>query len=200
MKHVLLLLTVFSGVFANEKTDKQLNMPNDYKGRDLLVGRGAYFFFTDGTNREIWDDGTIDLEIENTYWFTNYYSTFQNINFIWKDGASSFGTPVSIDMATISIGVKEFFSIVPSLLNGYLGFGFTCGLVWTNNKSEFIPNHYFWASPGIVGKSGLILFAKSKVSIDIFFDAYYQPIWSGALNSYTDMGGFRTGVGMGYLF
>ena len=198
MKKFLVLLTVASYIFAAQEA------PNEYKdglkGRDLLVGRAGYFFFTDGTNREVWDNGTIDVELENNYWYTNRYSTFQNINFIWRDGTSSFNTPVSINMATISLGIKQFFPIIKDYFNAYLGFGFTCGLVWTNNESNFIPNHNFWASPGIVGKSGLVFFTERAIMFDLFFDVYYQPIWTSALDSYTDMGGFKTGLGIGYLF
>ena len=200
MKKILILLTMFSYLIANDRYDKQEGDCYDFTGLNLLGARAAYFFFTDGTNREVWDNGSIDLEIENNYWFANYYSTFQNINFIFKDGDSTFGTPVRINMATISLGVKEFFPIGQDALIAYLGFGLTCGLVWANNQSQFIPNQDFWASPGIVGKSGLLLIPMCQVVIDLFFDVYYQPIWTSASDSYADMGGFRTGGGICYLF
>ncbi len=172
---------------------------------NLIEARAAYFFFTNTDAREIYHNGTIDLELEHNYWFTSRYSVWTNLNFIWQSGKSqTLSTPTWINITTLSLGAKEFFSIWKETIKLYLGLGITGAYVRTKDQTNHLPQKTIRWSPGCVGKFGFLFHYKPRVFVDLFFDYYYQPTPTRKGRSFTDsvidLGGFRTGAGIGYSF
>jgi hypothetical protein len=211
MKKYLLFVAIFCR--ANLTCEESSSI-DDNKREVWLTSaelRAGYFYFIDENAREIYDNGTIDLEIENNIWWTHYNSFWVNFNFIWANGQSElFLTASNVNIATLSGGIKGFFPIKSSYIEAlqpyyidevevYLGVGFAAAIIWTNDQTAFLPNQTVRFSPGVAAKFGFLIHLGKNFFLDPFFDYYYQPTTTRQNNT-VDIGGFRTGAGIGYLF
>lgn len=71
------------------------------------------------------------------------------------------------------------------------------------DQTDYLFKKTVRLSPGCVGKVGLLFQTRSRFLVDLFFDYYYQPTAvqkSSSSDSSVNLGGFRTGVGIGYCF
>lgn len=173
--------------------------------RDLLEFRASYFFFTLQNPRNVYGTSLFSLEAENNYWFWKATSVFANFNFTWDAGKTvALNTPSQMYIPTLSAGVKEFFPITEKDLFVYLGIGLSVAIPYTVDSSNHLDTYTTRFSPGLVGKSGFLWMVKPRIAFDFFFDYYLQPTTKKMNSSFggslTDIGGFRTGGGVGYLF
>jgi hypothetical protein len=177
----------------------------DLKGHDYLEFRAGEFFFTDKNNRATYGSEIITLEVEDNHFFSSKYSIWGNVNTAWNSGATvSFSTPTDMSITILSIGGKRFFPVTQKEIKLYLGIGLTAGVAHTTNNADYLADTMTRFTPGVVGKFGFIAQHKSNFTFDLFFDYYIQPTLKSMNASFfdkvTDVGGFHTGVGIGYIF
>ena len=184
----------------------------ELKSLNLFEARGSYFFFTQQNPRNIFGTSLYSVELEDNYWFKNTTSVFVNANMTWAEGSTLFfNTRTDMIIPTLSLGVKEFFYVPGSEFSAYLGVGLSFALPYSHNYYEYAPADMVRFSPGLVFKSGFLVIPRTRLSrkminfiADIFFDYYLQPttqeIHASFGQSLIDVGGFRTGGGLGFLF
>jgi hypothetical protein len=168
-----------------------------------LQARAGYFQFTSRSVRKIYGTGAPDIELEGSVKLHPYLALWSNLNYVWKGGHS---TPLDnnthLDLLTLSIGANAITSIKWSFTFIYLGLGLSGAYVHTKDESSYLPTNASRFGVGCVGKFGLLVFCTKHFFVNPFFDYYYQPISakSSATYSSVNLGGFRTGLGLGYQF
>lgn len=177
----------------------------DLKDHDLLEFRAGEFFFTSENNRAVYSAGIITLELEDNHFLSSKYSLWGNLNVAWSKGQTpTFNTPTHMDIAIFSFGGKRFFKVTPREVKFYLGIGLTAAIAHNTSDSEYLADTMTRFSPGAVGKIGFLFQHPSNFVFDIFFDYYIQPTLKSMNGAFyqkiTDVGGFHTGAGIGYLF
>jgi hypothetical protein len=168
--------------------------------------RCAAFFPLSERFTDIYNEVGASYQIEAS---TPVYDDFDGwINFDWftKHGRSKgFHDSTRINIANISFGVKYFFEdflqFMPCYGQGpiipYIGIGPSFSRVWIKDKSRCTHRHTCkWAYGGVL-KTGFYYFFCDQVFIDIFVDYLYQPIH---FHKNVDIGGFKTGAGIGIKF
>ncbi|MCH9617268.1 MAG: hypothetical protein SP4CHLAM5_07920 [Chlamydiia bacterium] len=175
-------------------------------GHDILEFRAGYFFFTEAYAGKIYGPGTVSLEVENNYWFLSWASGWINFNFTWGSGSPpSTAVSTHMNISCLSGGAKAFLPIdTDQIYRLYLGAGLSAAIIMTKDETAYLPTNLVRFSPGIAVKSGLLICPYKRLAIDLFFDYYFLPtsrsIDLSFYQSLTDVGGFRAGLGLGYLF
>lgn len=177
----------------------------DYTYHDMLTIRAGNFFFTSSTARQTYGSEIIDLEVENNFWFFSKWSFWQNYNIVWNSGRNAnLNSYTSMNISTISIGIKKFFKFPRVPIHLYLGAGPTLQIANSTISSPYLPSNTTKVGGGVVGKFGFLFQSPQNIMIDAFFDYYYQPtgrvVNADNLSNWNDIGGFRAGGGIGYLF
>jgi hypothetical protein len=119
--------------------------------------------------------------------------------------ASSLGLkdPTAMQLYPLSAGLKYNVEIIESL-DLYLGIGPTFTCLEMEDYSPYVQQNTFRTSWGVVGKSGLIYRFGPHVFFDFFADYYYGKIapvsQSGIESESLNVGGLRTGLGIGMVF
>ena len=156
--------------------------------------------------------GLVSIVLEDNYWFKKTTSVFVNGNMTWSKGETPFFyTGTDLYLPTFSVGIKEFFYFPATDIFTYLGIGLSFCIPYTHNYYAYSSPDIVRFSPGLVFKTGFLITSKSRilrklpnVILDLFFDYYVQPttqIMNASFQqSLIDIGGFRTGGGLGYLF
>ena len=205
MKKTFLLLLLPFTLFAGQEKMSKASKDTGCFFPNSLQARAGYFLFTKEANRKIFDTGSVDLELEYNWRFFSHTSLFLNGNFTWDNGYTvGFKTPTTIYLPTFSFGLKQFFNFFTPQVQGYLGFGAVAAIPMTQDHSPYIPTDTVRFSPGILWKSGILFYLPVRWTLDLFFDYYLSPVgrridlpW---LQQITDVGGFRTGLGLGVEF
>ena len=177
----------------------------DFSCHELGEIRGGIFFFTNELNRDVYDSAIPFLELEGNHFFSSKYSAWGNAGVVWSSGKTkTFLTLTKMNITTVSIGMKRFVPISTKDIKFYVGAGLSFAVANTRFNSDYMSETMTRISPGIVGKLGFLFQRESNIFLDIFFDYYFQPTLKSVPGSFyqqfTDLGGFRTGLGIGYLF
>ncbi len=172
---------------------------------DTLEFRSGYFHFASHTAKKIYGNGSTDIEVENIFKINSFCSIWANFNYCWKEGLSlSIENKTRLYFYTWSLGPKLFLSVIHSYVDLYIGVGPTISYVHVRDYTNYLPPTTNRASVGCVGKLGLLIYPYKRLALDVFFDYYYQPVHtrksSTVTQSYLNLGGFRTGAGIGYIF
>ena len=168
-----------------------------------LQARAGYFQFTSHSAQKIYGTGAPDIELEGSVKLHPYLVLWSNLNYVWK---GSHSTPLDnnthLDLLTLSIGANAMTSVRWSFTFIYLGLGLSGAYVHTKDESSYLPTNTSRFGVGCVGKFGLLVFCTKHFFVNPFFDYYYQPISakSSAAYSSVNLGGFRTGLGLGCQF
>jgi len=170
---------------------------------DILEFRVSYCGFQNSTASDIYGNA-LGLEIENIFKMKKY-SLWINFNYVSEKGSSlNVHNRTHLYLSTLSFGPKVFFPIKTSKVNFYLGAGLTGAYVHVKDDTDYLPSTTRKWSVGCVGKTGFLVNLHKSIFLDLFFDYYYQPTPTRKSSSlsqrYLNLGGYHTGVGMGYLF
>lgn len=163
--------------------------------------RGGYFRFANSTARKIYGEGAPDVELEGIVFVNRYFNPWVNTNYIWKEGKTqALSSKTDLKMGIFSFGTK-FFIPYRAAIRFYLGVGPCGAYLQVHDHSSFVREKTVRWGYGVVGKSGLF-FGNRHLFLDLFFDYYYLPIRtrSSASENSIDLGGFRVGGGLGYIF
>lgn len=168
-----------------------------------IEARGGYFRFANSDAREIYRDGTPDVELEGFFFANRHFMPWINANYVWREGRSeAVHNKTEMKMGTGSIGAKVRFPARPSSAYFYLGLGLSAAYLHLWDHSSFLPHVTTRWSVGCVGKGGILIYIYRNLFTDLFFDYYYQPMKtrSSLPQNSLNLGGFRTGGGVGWSF
>lgn len=197
----------FWGLFRRpnkeQQTSQQPPPPSLFSPQGALQVRAGYFQFTSNWAQEIYGAGAPDIELEGSVKLHPYLSLWGNLNYVWKGGDSTpFENTTHLDLVTLSLGANAMAPLGCSFTFIYLGFGISGAYVHTKDESPYLPTHTSKFGVGCVGKFGFLVFCSKHFFVNPFFDYYYQPIHARntGIHSQVNLGGFRTGLGVGYQF
>ncbi len=168
-----------------------------------LQVRAGYFQFTSDWGRKIYGNGAPDIELEGGVRIHPNISLWSNLNYVWKTGHSTaFANGTHLDLGTLSLGVNLTTPFKRSSTLVYVGLGISGAYVHTKDHTVYLPTNTSKLGFGCVAKLGILTPCIKHFFLNPFFDYYYQPIHTrnSADHSSVDVGGFRTGLGIGYNF
>jgi outer membrane protein len=165
--------------------------------------RAGYFHPASHTVRDIYHGG-IEGEIETSAALYQNLNLFANAGVFVKSGHSlGLHDSTRIKVFPLSLGLKYNFSL-SRLWEFYLGAAPTYTWVRFHDRSPFVDQHVHKSAFGVVGKTGFIFTFFKRGFIDFFFDYYYTKISgahsSGTSSTSSNIGGFRTGLGLGVKY
>lgn len=163
--------------------------------------RAGYFYPTSGLLRKIYRTGGAEGELELSRTFCINYQVWGNVNLYTKTGHSrGLHDKTRITIVPISCGLKYIFDFKPCpLYRPYVGIGPSYSLIHIRNDSSFVKKRTNKHGFGFVVKSGIYFDLSCDFVLDLFADYYYQKIHFHSSGT-KDIGGVRTGLGIGYKF
>jgi hypothetical protein len=172
-----------------------------YRGTTEL--RVGYFYPVSSVIREIYESG-VEGEIETAVRVYGRLHLFANGGFFTKEGRSlGFKNKTRINLFPLSLGLKYHFTLLP-VLEFYLGAAPTYTWAYFHDYSPYVKEHVHKSAFGGVGKLGFIYTFWKMAFADFFFDYYYTRISGvhspGVTSTNRDIGGFRTGLGIGFKY
>ena len=159
--------------------------------------RGAAFFPAKEEIRERYGnvngsygvEAAIDIPWNSSLWINfDQFSKHSKANEAYRSQMS---------LSTFSIGLKRSVCL-NDWASAYLGLGVTLSSVYFKQCGDDDWTSKRRGSVGGVVKSGLIVDLCYDFFIDVFADYYYQPVRYHHRTS--NVGGLRTGAGLGYRF
>lgn len=166
--------------------------------------RTGYFYPISPAFRDIYRNGGVEFELEETFRVYKDLNLWFNFNYFQREGHSlGFNDKTSIHMYPLSLGIKYNFSLMHNLYF-YLGIGASYTCLTIHDHSSFVKEHTFKQGFGGVGKSGFLYYFKRRFFIDLFADYYYTQV-SGihrarVQGTSRNVGGLRTGLGFGVSY
>lgn len=154
--------------------------------------RGAAFFPTNSRFRNIYGDVHPVGEVEVGASFCNCYQFFLNINEFYDHASLKNCGKTELNTITFSLGPKYTFCL-NRCLDFYVGIGLSVAYSYLNNQHA---SKKYNTSFGGVLKTGTYLHITENIFLDFFVDYNYQP----AFHNHIDIGGFRSGIGIGTYF
>lgn len=168
-----------------------------------IEARSGFFYFQDDLPRKIYGQGCLDLEIEGSYFLKKKLSIWANFDYNFASGSSlELSHATHLTMLCLSVGPKAYlFALDKHPFNPYLGVGVAGVFLKTTDDSPYVQKHLSRYKAAGVIKSGIFV-CKGSICIDLFFDYLITSIKAEAsgVKNPVNMGGFKTGIGMGYLF
>lgn len=166
--------------------------------------RAGYFVPSSSVMRDIYHHGGPEAEWEGAAHLNDDVDVWLNFNYFERNGHSlGLGDKTSIRLFPLSIGIKHNFCLTDQI-TFYLGIGASYTWLRTHDHSDFVQRHTRRQGWGGVGKSGFIYNLADNLFLDLFFDYYYTSIsgvhHSGVEATSRDVGGLRTGLGLGINF
>lgn len=157
--------------------------------------RGALFFPSSSLFKEIYGNtgGCIQLEADTS--FCGGWGIWSNLDWLSKKGKSvGFKDPTRVSLSTIGLGVKYSYDFF-SCYSLYLGVGPTLGTIWLKNKPFHHTEKVCKTTVGALVKTGVLYNLNERFFLDVFVDYLYQPMH---FEKHVNVGGFKTGAGIGY--
>lgn len=154
--------------------------------------RSAAFFPLSSKYQKVYGDVHPCYEIEINKTLCNCYKAWVNVDALHASKKRSCCEKTNLDVLNFSLGLKLIRSFC-KCLEGYVGVGI--GAAWARIHNHHYSKEYS-TSAVVVAKLGCNYFLKESVFIDLFVDYNYQP----AFRNRVDIGGFKTGIGIGYAF
>lgn len=173
--------------------------PRCYCARTSVELRAGAFFPISSDVRRFYGKPLPFYEVEVS---TNLCTCFDYfVNFDWTSKQGQFDDDLNsnnrIEIGNFSFGIKYPFAITDCSLV-YFGIGPSLG--WAVVKNDSFPFDFDSTKfiAGVVLKSGINYYFSSYFFVDLFFDYLFQPVHFH--HTRVDMGGIRTGAGIGYTF
>lgn len=162
-----------------------------------LQFRADAFIPTSKLFREIYEDANPSYGVEISTSLFNCYQGWLNFDWFSKKGKTkSCHAHTKLDIFNIGVGVKYPFDFC-SNFSPYVGIGPSFSNVWVKNCSLCSHKESKWAFGGIA-KLGVNYYFCENFFIDLFVDYLYQRVHFRHKSA--DVGGFKTGLGIGYSF
>lgn len=161
--------------------------------------RAGYFYPNSKKFRDIYKHGGAEGELEVSGTYMGDWKWFGNANYFYKKGHSlGFYDKTTIRMIPVSLGLKYQFCFFRGI-SPYLGLGISYTFTKINNHSDYVKRHVNKNGFGFVVKSGVTFDLSCNFILDLFVDYYNQHLHFHHHHN-AEMGGFKTGAGIGYRF
>lgn len=126
---------------------------------------------------------------------------FANFDWFNKNGHSKCGhDSTRVRIGNFSTGLKYAYAF-NRCVEAYLGIGPSVSKIWIHNSYECSSSHRNkerWVVGGVV-KLGVNYDFNECMYVDLFVDYLYQPVHFNQ-HHHVDIGGFKTGIGLGARF
>jgi hypothetical protein len=160
--------------------------------------RVGYFYPTSHLMRKIYRDGGVEYEAEGSVRLCDRFSFWTNISTFRRDGHSlGLHDRTTVHLYPFSLGLKYTLPITCQL-SAYAGIGPSYSWMKIHDRSSFVRRHtrkYAW---GGVAKAGLLYYFCDCYFLDLFADYYYTRVHKQGGS--VDIGGLRTGAGLGIIY
>lgn len=178
------------------KQDTAQNTPSNDLKNSVQIRTDA-FFPSAHRFREIYGSVGPSYEIEASRKFNSFIDGWVNFDWFYKSGeGKGCHTKTHINIANGSFGIKFVYQFSKPV-GIYLGLGPTFGGVWVKNESHCGHEKISKFAFGGILKSGFTFSLSKHVFLDLFADYFYQPVH---FEHHVNIGGVRTGLGLGYKF
>lgn len=158
------------------------------------------FFHSSELFRKIYGNVGVSYGVEASTELMNCWCLDGWANFDWfsKKGESTGceGDSTRVHIGNISFGVKYPFQIY-NCLTAYAGLGPSFSRIWLKNHSNCTKEKQSRFVCGGILKTGVCYYFYECMFLDVFVDYLYQPV---RFHRYVDIGGFKTGAGIGIVF
>ena len=159
--------------------------------------RTAAFFPSSHRFREIYGNAAASYQLETSTQFHPYLATWTNVDWVPKSGRSiGLHDYTRVNIVNLGLGLK-----VPYQVNDkssvYFGLGPSLGGIWIRNHTHCIKKRASKALFGGVAKAGIHYFFTESFFVDVFIDYLYEPVH---FDTHMNIGGLKTGLGIGYSF
>lgn len=162
-----------------------------------LEVRSAAFFHSSKLFRHIYGTVGADYQIQASTKFSNCLETWSNLDWFSKRGRSvGFKDPTRVRIFNWSLGINYLYDL-NCWHTLYVGVGPSLAKVWIKDKSCHEDDKDSKTVLGGVVKCGIYTCITDCAFLDLFVDYLYQP---AHLHNHVDMGGVKTGIGIGVKF
>lgn len=163
--------------------------------------RVGYYYPQSNLMRDIYQNGGVEFEFENTVLISRYIDLWANINYFQRDGRSlGLSDKTSVKLIPVSLGFKYLYACA-NYWNIYLGIGGSYTWARFHDQSSYVEKHPRKQAFGWVVKSGIIHYLQPCLYLNLFADYYSTSIagvhQNGVEGTACNVGGLRTGVGIG---
>ncbi len=159
--------------------------------------RSAAFFHSSKRFREIYGNVGGSYQLEASTKFNDCFEAWANFDWFSKHGKSEgFNDPTRVSIANINLGIKFPYQL-SECFTLYVGIGPSLSRIWLKNRSARSHERISKLAIGGVLKTGVYYFITRHIYLDVFVDYLYQPVH---FETNIDIGGFKTGIGVGYKF
>lgn len=159
--------------------------------------RSSAFFHSSNLFREIYGNPGVNYQLEASTNLYDYFVGWANFDWFSKHGKSvGFNDSTRVNIANFSLGIKFPYELSEQF-TAYIGIGPSFGRIRLKNQSQCNPETVSKFAMGGVVKTGVYYFITENMFIDVFVDYLYQPV---KFESHVDIGGFKTGTGIGIIF
>ncbi len=165
--------------------------PHLSEARLSIEVRSTAFFPLSSKFQRVYGDilPSTQLELNKTFFCKCCKIWFNVDEFYWSRQRKGCGR-TDINILTFSIGPKYVHSFCDCFeLYAGIGLGVACGRIHNHHASK-----EYDTSAGLIVKLGVDYFLNESFFLDIFCDYNYQP----SFRNHIDIGGFKTGIGIGY--
>lgn len=159
--------------------------------------RFAAFFHSSERFREIYGNVGACYQLEASTQLGNCMDGWANLDwFSDHDKSKECNTSTRVNIANISFGLKYPYRFCEKYI-AYIGIGPSISGIWLKNKSQCKHERVSKVAVGGVLKTGIYYFITCNIFLDFFVDYLYQPVH---FNRHVDIGGIKTGIGIGTQF
>ena len=155
------------------------------------------FFHSSKRFREIYGNVGACYQLEASTKLNNCFDAWANFDWFSKQGRSDgFNDPTRVSIANVSLGIRFPYQFCEQFTT-YIGIGPSFSKIMLKNKSQCCHENVSKLAIGGVLKTGFYYFINRHIFIDVFVDYLYQPV---NFETHVDMGGIKTGIGVGVKF
>lgn len=180
---LILLLNHFSPLFAEFQSSVEI--------------RSAAFFHSSERFRKIYGNAGASYQIEASTRLCSCLDGWANFDWFSRHGRSGgFCDPARASIANVSFGIKAPYQFCDQWMV-YIGVGPSLSRIWLKSKSQCSHESVSKLALGGVLKTGVNYCIFRNIFMDVFVDYLYQPVH---FKTHVDIGGFKTGAGLGVKF
>lgn len=159
--------------------------------------RAAAFLPASSLFREIYGKGMTSYQLEAVTDYNDCYDLWANVDLLNRNGKSNrLRYFTNIKVTSLSAGLSIPYTFCNDW-KAYVGLGLSIAHAHIHNRYTSERRNENKYSPGLVVKSGLQYDFGCSLFAELFLDYQYQPT---KFRRWVDLGGLKTGLGLGYKF
>ncbi len=202
-KIIIFLACLFNQAFSHSCPETE--HPWWEKQHPLLEAKVGYFFFTDSSMSEVFNEGGLDLQLSGSYPFYKILNIYVSVEYLEKSGHSTGAhQKTSLWEIPVSLGLKPIFPIT-DFMQYYITIGPRYFFIHVHNRSSDVPKTMTANGCGGFVNTGFNFIVDTHFLIDIFAEYSFKTLkfhshQSGTEGLNPQVGGLTIGGGLGYAF